>query len=418
MSKFFIIGGNQLNGEIEMDCAKNAILPILAGCILIEGEVVLHKIPKYSDVLAMCDILSELGAKVVWQGDSLIVNCSCLSDVTVPNELAGKVRASIFTLGAILSRQKKAKVSYPGGCAIGLRPIDIHLNGVKSFGGKIVEKNGYIYADGQNLKAGDFMLPFASVGATENLMMLACLIEGESRIFNPAKEPEIVDLQSFLNKAGADIYGAGTNMIVVRGKQRLFGCEFTPISDRIEAGTFMVATAMCGGKVRLKGANGKDNLCLIEKLKKSGCEIEVSGSGIVVKQKNRPKSFGEIETAVYPGFPTDMQPQMMALACISEGYSLICENLFESRFKHASELIKMGGDIKLKNGVCVVRGKEKLYGAVVISTDLRGGVSLVLAGLKSEGYTTVDKIELIDRGYFKLEDKITLLGGEIKRKLD
>lgn len=415
MDKFFIVGGHSLSGEIEIDSAKNSLLPIMAACILVEGEVILKKVPKYNDVLAMCKILENLGAFIKWQDNNLIINCKTLNSNEVSNELASPVRASIFTLGAIIARQKLAKVSYPGGCDIGLRPIDIHLNGLKSFGCKIVEKNGYIYADGTNSKAGDFMLPFPSVGATENLMMFATNLNGETRIFNPAKEPEIVDLQNFINSCGGDVSGAGSNMIVINGTSELNGCEYKVIPDRIEAGTLMIATAMCSGKIVLKNTEFTHNQSLIDKLLLAHVRVKHQEDTIIVSSSGRPLSFGEVETAVYPGFPTDLQAQMMSLASISKGYSLICENLFESRFKHVSELKKMGAEIRCKNGICIVNGKKKLYGADVSSTDLRGGASLVLAGLVAEGYTTIDNINLIDRGYYQLEKKLSQLGCDIKR---
>ncbi len=415
MDEFFIVGGNKLFGSVNIDGAKNSLLPILAGCILVDDEVLLKSVPRYSDVLAMIEILRHLGAKVEWQGQDLYINCRGICACDVPLELACKVRSSIFTLGPITARTGKAKVSYPGGCDIGLRPIDLHLAGLKQLGCKVIEKNGYIYVDGQKLQARDYMLPFASVGASENIMMLASCARGQTRIFNPAREPEIVDLERFLNGCGAKISGAGSNVIMVEGVKKLHGCEFSVMPDRIEAGTFMIACAMCEGEVELKNAIAKDNESLIAKLQKTACKIYCDRDRIVVKSKGRPIAFGEIETEVYPGFPTDLQAQMCALASICDGYSLIIENLFESRFKHIGELLKMGADIKMKNGVCVVHGKEKIYGAEVTSTDLRGGAGLVLCGLVAEGYTTVRKVDLIDRGYFKFEEKLRALGGDIKR---
>lgn len=417
MSKFFIVGGNKLNGDVNIDCAKNSLLPILACCIMTEDEVVLKDVPKYSDVIAMCNIIQHLGGKVEWQDQNLIINCKSLDNCDVPNELASLVRSSIFTLGPILARMKRAKVSYPGGCDIGLRPIDIHISGIKNLGGKVVEKNGYIYADGLNINGGNIMLSFPSVGATENIMMLACLINGETRISNPAREPEIVDLQNFINCCGGSVQGAGTNEIIIKGVKHLHGCCYKTIPDRIETGTFMIACAMCGGRLVLKNALEEHNQELITKLKKTTCKIEALNDKIIIESEGKPISFGEIETAVYPGFPTDLQAQMMALASVSEGYSLILENLFEARFKHAGELLKMGCDIRFKNGVCIVHGKEKIYGADVVSTDLRGGASLVLAGLRAEGYTTIGNIELIDRGYYKFEEKLINIGADIKRIL-
>ena len=415
MEGFYIVGGNRLEGEVEIDCAKNALLPIIAGCILIDGEVCLKKATKYSDVLAMCDIIRALGGKAEYNGEDLIIDCRVLNNNCICNELASVVRSSIFALGPILGRMGSAKVAYPGGCDIGLRPIDLHLKGIKELGAKVIDKNGYIYAQGNNLKAGQIILSFPSVGATENLMMLATAIKGQTRIFNPAREPEIVDLQNFLNSAGADIKGAGGNEIVIDGGRELHSTIYHAMPDRIEAGTFMIATAMCGGKVALKGARVEDNGALISKLVKSACKVEEKSDNIIVTADGRPENFGEIETAVFPGFPTDLQAQMTALACISKGYTLIIENLFENRCKHVGELIKMGCDIRTKNGVIIINGKEKIYGAQVTSTDLRGGASLVLAGLCAEGYTTIENINLIDRGYYKIEDKLTALGGDITR---
>ena len=415
MEAFYIVGGNRLKGEVKIDCAKNALLPIIAGCILIDGEVRLEDATKYSDVMAMCDIICALGGKAEFEGNDLIVNCRDLSNNCICNELASVVRSSIFALGPIVARMGSAKVAYPGGCDIGLRPIDLHLKGLRDLGAKVVEKNGYIYAQGEKLKAGELVLSFPSVGATENLMMLATAIKGQTRIFNPAREPEIVDLQNFLNSAGADIRGAGGNEIVINGGKQLHSTTYHAMPDRIEAGTFIIATAMCGGKVALKGARAEDNGALIAKLSKTACKIEEKNDILFVTSNGNPKSFGEIETAVFPGFPTDLQAQMTALASVSEGYSLIIENLFENRSKHVGELIKMGCDIRTRNGIIIVNGRNKIFGAEVSATDLRGGASLVLAGLCAEGYTTIDNINLIDRGYYKIEDKLTALGGDITR---
>ena len=420
MDSFYIVGGSRLEGEVVVDCAKNALLPILAGSILIDGEILLENVPKYSDVLAMCKILEHLGAKVRFEkgdfsNEDLYIDCRDIIYSDVPNELASKVRSSIFTLGPILGRKGIAKVAYPGGCDIGLRPIDIHITALKQLGCKIVDKNGYIYADASKRRAEDVVLSFPSVGATENAIMFAVLGEGETRIFNPAREPEIVDLQNFLNCAGADIKGAGSNLIVIKGVKRLHTCSYKAISDRIEAGTFMIAGAMCAKNLVISNVNSAHNQELLCKLSKTACKIKVIDDKIIMKGGGRPQSFGEVETAVYPGFPTDLQAPMVSLACICDGYSLIIENLFESRYKHIGELLKMGCDIKCKNGVCIVKGREKIYGAEVISPDLRGGASLVLAGLVAEGYTTVDNVDLIDRGYYRLEDKLSSLGIEIKR---
>ena len=415
MESFYIVGGSPLYGTVKIDSAKNSLLPVLAACILVKGEILLKDVPRYRDVESMTKILSHLGAKVERKGDDLYLDCSQLSAADVPDEMARVVRSSVFTLGPITARMGKAKVAYPGGCDIGLRPIDIHLAGLRQLGAKVVDKNGYIYVDGSKLSASDVMLSFPSVGATENIMMLSVFIEGQTRIFNPAREPEIVDLQNFLNSCGAKITGAGGNVIAIEGVKSLHGCEYKVIPDRIESGTILIAGAMCHGEIELEGALSSHNHAFLTKLMKTTCKIKCYNDKIILKSTRRPKSFLEVETAVYPGFPTDLQAPMMALACVSEGYSMICENLFESRFKHVGELMKMGGDIRCKNGICVICGKKKIYGADVKSPDLRGGAALVLAGLAAEGYTTVNNIEYIDRGYYHLEDKLSSLGASIKR---
>ena len=415
MDKFFINGQNRLLGEVKMDCAKNALLPILAGSIMVEGEVLLKNVPLYKDVLAMIEILKNLGAKISWQGKNLFIDSTNIHKCEISHELASPVRSSIFTLGPILARIGKAKVAYPGGCNIGLRPIDLHLQGLRDLGCKINEKNGYIYGQKEKRIKHDISLKFPSVGATENIMMFATLFDGETRIYNPAKEPEIVDLAKFLNKCGAKIKGAGSDLIVINGVKKLHGVNYKVIYDRIECGTFLIAGAMNGGELILKNCDFTHNLVLIEKLRSCGCKIYCEKEKINIIAPKKLKSFGEIETEVYPGFPTDLQSQMVTLATISKGRSLIFENLFESRFNYVAELLKMGCDIKFKSSVCVVNGKDNLYGADVSATDLRGGASLVLAGLVAEGYTTISNVNLIERGYFDFDKKLKKLGADIKR---
>lgn len=415
MDKFFINGGNKLYGKIKVDGAKNALLPILAAAIMVDGVVKLLEVPKYSDVLSMCDILKGLGAKIEWEGETLIIDSTSISAHTISTELANVVRSSIFALGPLLCRHKEAKVAYPGGCEIGLRPIDIHLGGLRALGTKIVEKNGYIYANGKDMEGCDIILDFPSVGATENIMMAAVLTKGITRIFNPAKEPEIVDLQDFLNACGGKVSGAGTNHIYIEGVESLHGCTYKVIPDRIAAGTYILMCAMCGGEIEVEGFRAYHNQALLSKLSQTACLIDVKDDKIKISSDGRHESFHEIETAVYPGLPTDLQPQIMALQSVSKGFCLVVENLFESRFKHVPELIKMGADIRFKSSVCVVKGREKLYGAEVCSPDLRGGVALVMAGMFAEGYTTISDVRLIDRGYYKLEEKLSALGADIKR---
>lgn len=413
---YFINGGNPLRGEVSIDTSKNALLPILAACILVDGVITLTKVPKYKDVLAMCDILQYMGATVKWQDDRLELDMRSLSRHDITTEQASKLRASIFMFGPLLGRHKKAKLAYPGGCDIGLRPIDLHINGIRQLNAKVVEKNGFIYADGSRMKAGEYILDFPSVGATENIMMAAVLTKGTTRIFNPAKEPEIIDLQNFLNACGAKIYGGGCNMIVIEGVKALkTDVTYQAISDRIVAGTFLIGTLMCGGDVLLKNTDPLLNQALIAKLRESACQIDTKHGKIRIRAQARPKTFGEVETAVYPGMPTDLQPQIMALQSISDGTCILVENLFESRFKHVPELIKMNANIKFKGSVCVITGKETLYGAEVSAPDLRGGAGLVLAGLVAKGYTTIHDVHYIDRGYFEFEQKLQQLGADIVR---
>ncbi len=417
MERFFIQGGKALRGELKIDTAKNSILPLMAASIMVEGVTTFQNVTRYSDVLVMSKIIESLGAVVSWDGDSLIIDSRELSGSSVLNELAGKLRASVFLLGPVLARQKTAKIAYPGGCEIGLRPIDIHLDGLKALGAKVIDKNGYIYASADKMRGGDYALRFASVGATENIMMAAVLTKGQTRIYNAAKEPEIVDLACYLNKCGAKISGAGSSVITIEGVKKLSrSVKFRPLGDRIIAGTMLLACAACGGEITLKNAKAEHNEALIAKLSQSACQFDIKSDKIKMRSYGRLKSFGSVETATYPGIPTDLQPQIVALQCVSDGCCMIVENLFESRFKHAAELMKMGADITLKNNVCLTRGRDKLYGAEVKASDLRGGAALVIAGLAAEGYTTVEGVEFIDRGYYELEKQICLLGGDMKRE--
>ncbi len=415
MEQFFVVGGKPLVGEVEIFGAKNSLLPIIASSILVNDEVCIENAVPYSDVLAMCKIIEGLGGKTLWQGQRLVIDCRNLSGDTVSHEVASKVRSSIFTLGPILARMKSAKVAYPGGCDIGLRPIDLHLGGLRSLGAKVVEKNGYIYAGVLNENGGDVTLSFPSVGATENLIMYATSLRGQTRIFNPAREPEIVDLQNFINACGGQVKGAGGSVITITGGRKLHGASHCVISDRIEAGTYMIGVAICGGRVVLKNAIASHNDKLIAKLTQTACKITAKGDTIEVWADGHPKNLGEVETGVYPLFPTDLQSQMTALACVSEGYSLVIENLFEARNKHIGELLKMGADIRMRGGIAIVKGRERLYGADLVTPDLRGGASLVLASLGAEGYSTIKNIGLIDRGYYHIEEKLASLGADIKR---
>lgn len=415
MQKFLIHGGKKLNGTINVECAKNAYLPILASTILCEEEIVLKNCPDFTDIKNMIIILENLGITVDKKDDELHINGAEASFCFIPSELAKVLRSSIFALGALLGRFKKAKVAYPGGCDIGLRPIDLHLKGLKDLGVKIVECHGYINCDASEMKGGLVHLDYPSVGATENLIMAGVLNSGTTTIVNCAKEPEIVDLQNFLNNLGAKITGAGTDTIVITGVKKLHGGSWTPISDRIIAGTFLIATAMAGGEVEICNVIPQHFSSLIDKLQKSGCKIEQKDDKILVICNSRLESVGFLETMPYPGFPTDLQAQMLALQTVCKGSSLIQENLFETRFKFVPELIKMGANVKVNQRTAYINGVDKLFGADVYSTDLRGGVALVLAGLCAQGYTTVHDIYHIDRGYAFIEKTLSSLGANIQR---
>ena len=418
MAKLLIHGGRKLSGELQITAAKNAYLPILAACVLCEEKIVLHNYPHYCDTESMCKILTSLGANIIQEGSDLEIDPSALFSWGVESELACQVRSSIFMLGALLGRFKQARVAYPGGCEIGARPIDIHLAGFRKLGVKVEEKHGFIQCDASNMHSATILLDFPSVGATESLMMASVLTSGTTRILNAAKEPEIVDLENFLVKMGAKVRGAGTGEVVIEGVKKLKGCEYDPIKDRIIAGTYLIATLMCGGDVTLKGVKGEHLGALIDKLGQTACNIECKNDKIRVKAEGRMAALGKIETSVYPGLPTDLQAQILALQTISDGSSMICENVFESRFKHVPELIKMGADIHVKDRVAFVRGVKKLYGASVTGMELRGTASLVLAGLVAEGYTTVSGVRHIDRGYSAIESELSSLGADIRRVID
>ncbi len=415
MDKLVINGGKPLFGCMEVSCAKNAFLPILAGSILCEGEVVLHKVPNFEDITSMCNILGTLGIKKQISNDDLFLNCRNADSWEIPEKQTKPIRSSIFCLGAMLGRFKKAKISFPGGCAIGLRPIDLHIKGLRALNVKIEENDGFLNCDGSDMRSGDVFFDYPSVGATENVMLAATLTKGISRIFNPAREPEIEDLQNFLNAAGAKISGAGGSIITIQGVQKLKSVTWTPIPDRIITGTFIIACAMTGGKIELRNTNAKHIESLIRKIDKKCCNISVLGDKIVVESNRHLMSFKSVETKPYPGFPTDLQPQIMALGCICSGNCSVTENLFETRFKHVPELLKMGANIITLKKTAHIIGKKHLKPAIVESSDLRGGACLVLAALATEGETTVTNIFHIDRGYEAIEDSFFALGGDIKR---
>ncbi len=415
METLSINGGRELSGELEIVTAKNSLLPILAGSIISDKEIIINKVAKFSDVLYMTKILESLGVKLQFNNDSLYINSKYADKFVVNDDFTKKVRSSIFMLGPLLSRFRKAKVAYPGGCNIGNRPINLHIKGLESLNVKIEEKHGYIICDGRNMKASEVHLDFPSVGATENIMMASVRLKGVTTIYNCAREPEIEDLQNFLNSIGCKVSGAGSSTITIEGVQTFKASTFTPINDRIVAGTYLIACAMCGGNIRLIGCEKKYNQALIGKLKQSGALINEKGNTTEIIVKNRLKSIPSIETQPYPGFPTDLQNQILALQTITKGTSIIVENLYESRFKICTELSRMGADINVKCRMAIINGVNKLYGAKVVASDLRGGAGLVLAGLVAEGYTTIEDIYHIDRGYLSIEEDFCKLNADIKR---
>lgn len=418
MDKFVIRGGNKLCGEVSIPCAKNAFLPILAACILCEETVILHNCPHYTDIKNMCALIENLGAKVKAFGSDLIIDASKVSRYKIDSNLSSCIRSSIFSLGAILGRCRKAIVAYPGGCEIGARPIDLHIKGLKALKVKIIDRYGYLNCDGKNLSGGTVILDMPSVGATENVILASVLAKGETKIINCAKEPEIVDLQNFLNSMGAKVSGAGSSVITIKGVKRLHGTQYTPIPDRITTGTVLLASIMTGGNVTIRNCIPEHVQSLLLKLTNNSCKIGVSSDRIIVESDKRPLSLQKIETAPFPGFATDLQPQTMTLQAISKGTSIIVENLFETRFKHVPQLSKMGADIVVKDRTAVVNGVSQLFGAEVYATDLRGGAALVMAGLVAKGTTVVHNVHYIDRGYEHLELMLSNLGAEIYRYED
>ena len=415
MGTYRIRGGRKLSGSIQAESAKNAVLPILAASILTDEEVVIRDCPQIRDVLNMIHILCALGCRARFEGNNLVLDSSNLKGYRIPSVLSREIRSSIFMLGSVLARFKMARVSYPGGCDIGLRPIEMHLKGLKQLGVEIDEMGGEINCRAASIRAGDIYLDFPSVGATENIMLASVFTDGTTVIHNAAREPEIVDLQNFLNAMGASVRGAGSDTVAVAGVKKLHGVVYKPISDRIETGTFLIAAVMTGGEVEISGCDCENISVLLHKLSDITCKIQSKNDIIYLKRSGRPDAF-HIDTRPYPGFPTDLQAQMLALSTICRGTSTITENIFETRFKHVAELKKMGADILVRDRTAVVYGKKRLYGADVYAHDLRGGAALVIAGLAAEGETSVHDIHHIERGYFDLDKKLKLLGGDILKE--
>lgn len=415
MSSIVIAGGNKLEGNVKISGAKNAVLPILAATILNGGINIIHDCPELKDVSASLQILKFLGCSVQRQGKTIIVDSTNVNEFHVPENLMREMRSSVIFLGSILSRCRKAVLSYPGGCEIGPRPIDLHLKALRKLGIKARESHGYIFCDAEKIIGNDICLNFPSVGATENIMLMAVMAKGNTIIRNAAKEPEVVDLQDYLNGMGAKITGAGTSVIRVEGVSKLNDVEHTVIPDRIEGSTYLAAAAITGGTVRVTNVIPEHLQAVLAVLQECGCQIYMDKDSITLSRTSPLQPVDVIRTLPYPGFPTDIQAPMMSVLTLANGTSIMSETIFENRFKHVEELIRMGADIMVDGRVAVIRGVDSLTGANVNAMDLRGGAALVIAGLAAEGITTVTGVHHIDRGYEEIEDKFAVLGADIKR---
>ncbi len=415
MDKYIIDGGEKLYGRVEIQGAKNTVLPLLAASVLTDEQVKIRGVPTIVDVENMMRILSELGCKIQRRKEYAVIDSSNAVSHEIPPRLTKELRSSVFMLGSVLTRFRRAKISYPGGCDIGLRPIDLHLSGLKRLGVEITEEGGYIDCKADVLKGAEILLDFPSVGATENIILAAVKAQGLTVIRNAAKEPEIVDLQNFLNAMGAKVCGAGGGTVVVEGVKRLHGVDYTPIGDRIEAGTYLIAAASCGGEIETLGVPPENIAALLHKLRENGCKIHTKNDKIILRSNGLLQSVDLVETMPFPGFPTDMQAQYAALCTTARGTTLIVENLFETRYKYAGELKRMGADITVRDRTAVIRGVEKLHGAKVTAGDLRGGAALVVAALKADGQSEVVDLSHVDRGYADFEYKLKRLGAKIRR---
>ena len=414
MTKLIIEDKCALKGEVKVHSAKNAILPVIAASLLTPDTCVLDEVPYLDDVDIMEEVVRSIGAEAERTNSSLAIKAESISSCEATYELVRKMRASFLIMGPMLARIGKVKISLPGGCAIGTRPIDLHLKGFSLMGANITLGHGYIEAYAEKLKGETIYLDFPSVGATENLMMAACLADGTTTIENAAEEPEIVDLASFLSKMGAVIKGAGTDTIRIEGVKELKGTAHTAIPDRIEAGTYMVAAAATGGDVIVEGVVPEHLKPVTAKLKEMGAEVQEYERAIRVRAAGRLNSV-DIKTMPYPGFPTDMQSQMMTAMCLAKGTSIATETVFENRFMHINELKLMGANIKVDGRSAIIEGCEKFSGAKVRATDLRAGAALVIAGLCVEGRTEINDVYHLDRGYIRIEEKLKKLGADIRR---
>ena len=415
MQKIQVTGGTPLHGEVRISGAKNAVLPILCATLLAEGPVDVRNVPRLHDVRTTARLLEQLGAGIAHDGDVMTVDPRSVHSHVAPYELVKTMRASVLVLGPLLARFGDAEVSLPGGCAIGSRPVDLHIKALQALGAEITVEHGFIKASAKRLRGARHVFGMVSVGATENMLMAAALAEGTTELENAAMEPEIVDLADCLRALGADIEGDGTPRITVRGVQRLQAGTHAVVADRIETGTFLVAAAMTGGRVTATHARPDTLDAVLDKLREAGARVDIDGDRITLDMQGRRPRAVDLTTAPHPGFPTDMQAQFMAMNCIAEGTGIIHETIFENRFMHVQELQRLGADIRVDGHTAVVRGVERLGGAPVMATDLRASACLVLAGLAAEGDTVIDRIYHLDRGYERIEDKLSALGARISR---
>lgn len=418
MDKLVIQGGNALNGEVRISGAKNAALPLLTAALLTSEPLTLTNVPELNDIQTMLKLLEQMGVKVAQDGGTVTLDARELSNPVAPYEMVKTMRASVLVLGPLVARCGEARVSLPGGCAIGARPVDQHIKGLLAMGAEVSVEHGYVHAKAARLRGARLFTDMVTVTGTENLMMAACLAECETVIENAAREPEVVDLAQCLIAMGAQISGAGTDVIRIRGVEKLHGATHRIMPDRIETGTYLCAAAATGGEIRLTGASAGYLDSVVDKLMDAGCEISSEKTAthewLTIKAPKRLKAVS-IRTAPYPAFPTDMQAQFMAINAVADGSAIFRETIFENRFMHAVELQRLGADIKIDGNTAVVTGVAKLQGATVMATDLRASASLVIAGLIAEGETTIERIYHLDRGYEHIEQKLTQLGAIIKR---
>lgn len=414
MSVIEIDGGNKLNGEVNIQGSKNAVLPILAATVLVNGITKLNHCPKILDVFHMIKILEAIGCHVIWEDSTIIVDSTMLHTSTIPDELVKKMRSSIILMGAMLGRNGSVVITYPGGCTIGARPIDFHLNSFKKMGISVVEKHGLIYCTTDGIKGTDIVLKFPSVGATENIILAAVFAEGKTKIYNAAREPEINELCNFLNTSGANITGIGTENIEINGVKTLHDVNYTVASDRIVAGTYLAAVAGTGGKVTLKEVDYISQISLLEVLGEMGCNISYDENNITISSTGKIHPVSVIRTMPYPGFPTDMQSQIMSVLTIASGTSRIIEDIFEGRYQNVKEQIKFGANIEIQGREAIVYGVPELKGCEVYASELRGGAALVIAGLMAEGKTILHNPFYIERGYEDICRDLRILGANIK----